>query len=139
MRSQLPSGHNPCSPNTHSLFALMGIGLWHRLGQPHLKLIAPQWHLLVVSDEVVEAVEHQVVRQEELGAASILPRVDPAVLHLPVAPAEEAEGKPGSSVGILHLLQAQLQPGHGIPAPQETHHATVPRDLTLLLWDSELT
>lgn len=93
MGSQLPSGHNPPSPNTHSLFALMGIGLWHRLRQPHLKLVAPQRHLLVVGDEVVEAVEHQVVRQEELGAAGILPRVDPAVLHLPVAPVEEGGGK----------------------------------------------
>lgn len=116
----------------------MGVGLRHWLRQPHLKLVAPQWHLLVVGDEVVEAVEHQVVCQEELGAAGVLPRVDPAVLHLPVAPAEKGGGKPESSVEILHLPQAQLQPGHGIPAPRDTHHARVPRDLTLLHWHSEL-
>lgn len=96
----------------HSLFALVGIGLRHWLCQPHLKLIAPQWHLLVVGDEVVEAVEHQVVRQEELGVASVLPRVDAAVLHLPIAPAERggtAGGKPGLSMDFAPP-QAQIQP-----------------------------
>jgi len=129
MGPQLPSGHEPPSPNMHSLFALMGIGLRHRLRQPHLKLIAPQRHLLVVGDEVVKAVKHQVVRQEELGAAGILPRVDPAVLHLPVAPAKQGGGKSGSSVEILHLPQAQLQPGYDIPAPQETPSRKGPEGL----------
>ena len=68
------------------LLALVGIGLGNRLGQLHLKLVAAQRHLLVVRDERKQRVEHQVVRQIELGAARLLPGVDPAVLDTPGAP-----------------------------------------------------
>lgn len=64
-----------------SLFALVGIGLGHGVGEAHLKLIAAEWHLTVVADETVEAVKDQVVCQVELGGTSLLSRVDPAVLH----------------------------------------------------------
>lgn len=65
----------------------MRVGLRHRLGQLHLKLVAAQRHLLVVVDEGEEGVKHQVVGQVELGAAGLLPRVDPAVLHPTRTPA----------------------------------------------------
>lgn len=42
-----------------------------------------------MGDEVVKAVEHQVIREEEFGAASILPGMDPTMLHLPIAPARK--------------------------------------------------
>ena len=61
----------------------MGVGLWDRLRQLHLKLVAAQRHLLVVGDEGEERVEHQVVSQVELGAARLLTRVDTTVLHPP--------------------------------------------------------
>lgn len=70
----------------HSLFALMRVGLRHRLRQFHLKLVAAQRHLLVVVDEGEEGVEHQIVRQVELGAARLLTGVDPTVLHPAGAP-----------------------------------------------------
>lgn len=70
----------------HSLFALVGVGLRHWLRQLHLKLVAAQRHLLVVVDEGEEGVEHQVVGQVELGAARLLTRVDPTVLHPTGAP-----------------------------------------------------
>lgn len=72
----------------HSLFALVSVGLRHRLRQLHLKLVAAQRHLLVVGDEGEERVEHQVVGQVELGAARLLPGVDPTVLHTTRTPAE---------------------------------------------------
>ncbi len=61
----------------------MSIGLRHRFGQLHLKLVAAQCHLLVVVDQGKECVEHQVVSQVELGAACLLTRVDTTVLHPP--------------------------------------------------------
>lgn len=66
-----------------SLFALVSVGLRHRLGQLHLKLVAAQCRLLVVVDQGKERVEHQVVSQVELGAACLLARVDTTVLHPP--------------------------------------------------------
>lgn len=65
------------------LFALVSISLRHRLSKLHLKLIAAQCHLLVVVDQGKEGVEHQVVSQVKLGAACLLTRVDPTVLHSP--------------------------------------------------------
>lgn len=64
----------------------MGVGLRYGLGQLHLKLVAAQRHLLVVCDEGEERVEHQVVREIELGAARLLARVDTTVLHSPRTP-----------------------------------------------------
>lgn len=61
----------------------MSVGLRHRLSQLHLKLVAAQRHLLVVVDQSKERVEHQVVRQVELGAACLLTRVNTTVLHPP--------------------------------------------------------
>lgn len=87
------SGSNPRPNPSLLLFALMGICLWHRLRQSHLELVAPQWHLLVVGDEVVQTIKHQVVSQEELRAAGILAGVNAAMLHLPVAPAEQNKGR----------------------------------------------
>jgi len=72
-----------CVGGRSSLLALVGVGLGHGLGQLHLKLVAAQRHLLVVGDEREERVEHQVVRQVELGAARLLPGVDAAMLHAP--------------------------------------------------------
>lgn len=66
----------------------MCVGLRHRAGEPHLKLVAAQRRVPVVADEAVQAVEHQVVRQVEAGGARILTRVDPAVL--------DASGAPGA-------------------------------------------
>lgn len=70
----------------HLLFAFVGIGLRHWLSQLHLKLIAAQCHLLVVSDKGKECVEHQVVSQEKLGAARLLTRVYATMLHSPGTP-----------------------------------------------------
>lgn len=39
-----------------------------------------------MSNEIIEAIEYQVISEEEFGAAGILPRMDPAVLHFPIAP-----------------------------------------------------
>ncbi len=75
-----------------SLFALVSVGLWHWLGQLHLKLVAAQRHLLVMCDECEQRVEHQVIRQVELGAAGLLPRVNPAVLN-PTGPPEQKQPK----------------------------------------------
>lgn len=61
------------------LFSLMGIGLRHQLCQPYLELV-PQRHLLVVGDEFIEAVKHQVV-----NADGVLTPVDAAVLYLLIA------------------------------------------------------
>ena len=55
-----------------SLFALVSVGLGHGLGQLHLKLVAAQRHRLVVGDKGEQRVEHQIVRQVELGAARLL-------------------------------------------------------------------
>lgn len=63
-----------------SLFALVSVGLRHRLRQLHLKLIAAQCHLLVVGDQGKERVKHQVVSQVELWTSCFLTRVDAAVL-----------------------------------------------------------
>lgn len=71
-----------------SLFALVSVGLWHWLGQLHLKLVAAQRHLLVMCDEREQRVEHQVIRQVELGVAGLLPRVNPAVLN-PTGPPDQ--------------------------------------------------
>lgn len=66
---------------SHSLSALMCIGLRHGTFQPHFKLIAAQRHLSVVADEMVQAVKHKVVCQVESGGPRLLTWVDPAVLH----------------------------------------------------------
>lgn len=78
-----PQARAPARP---SLFALVRVGLRHRLREAHLKFVAAQGDLLVVRDEVIEGVEDQVVRQEELGGARVLPGVDPAVLDFAVPP-----------------------------------------------------
>lgn len=99
----------------------MGVGLWDRLREAHLKFVAAQGHLLVVRDEVIEGVEDEVVRQEELGGPSILPGVDPAVLDLPVPP--EGSGKavsrrPEPQTGAKSQGGALKKPRHRA-APQE--------------------
>lgn len=71
----------------------MSIGLRHWLSQFHLKLIAAQCHLLVVSDESKECVEHQVVSQVELGAPCLLTGVDTTMLHPPRTPDAEMSKK----------------------------------------------
>ncbi len=43
-------------------------------------------------DECEQRVEHQVIRQVELGAAGLLPRVNPAVLN-PTGPPEQKQPK----------------------------------------------
>lgn len=63
------------------LFALMSISLRYWFSQLHLKLVAAQRHLLVVFDQGVKRVKHQVVSQVKLGAAGFLTRVDSTVLH----------------------------------------------------------
>lgn len=68
----------------------MSVGLWHRLSQLHLKLVAAQRNLLVVRDERKQSVEHQVIRQVELGVAGFLARVNPAVLNA-TGPPEEGD------------------------------------------------
>ena len=41
----------------HSLFALMGLGLRHRLCENLIKVATAQWHVSVVGDQRVEAVK----------------------------------------------------------------------------------
>lgn len=78
----------------------MGIGLRHWLSQFHLKLITAQCHLLVVSDEGKECVEHQVVSQIELGTACLLTGVDTTMLHPPRTPDTQMINK-GAEMTIM--------------------------------------
>lgn len=76
-----------------SLLALVGVCLGDGLCELHLKLVASQCHLLVVRDEGEQRVEHQVVRQVELGAAGLLAGMDAAVLHSSRAPRGQGLGR----------------------------------------------
>lgn len=71
----------------------MSIGLRHWFCQLHLKFIAAQRHLLVVTDQGEERVKHEVVRQIEFGAARFLAWVNATMLHPPGAPVGQKKKK----------------------------------------------
>lgn len=76
----LAAGQSPLPPFptpplggvSHSLSALVSVGLRDGVAQPHLKLIAAQRRVSVVADEAVQGLKHQVVCQVEAGGARLL-------------------------------------------------------------------
>lgn len=78
----------PLGGVSHSLSALVSVGLRDGVSQPHLKLIAAQRRVSVVADEAVQGLKHQVVSQVEAGRARLLTWMYSAVLDSTWAPAQ---------------------------------------------------
>lgn len=72
----------------------MALRLGHRLLQELREVLGTQRELAVVHDEVVQGVKGHGVDQVELGLTSLLPRLDPTVIHLPLSPENNGVNRP---------------------------------------------
>lgn len=74
------------------LFSLMRAGIRHSISQTQLKFSTSQVGLLVVLNEIINAIKSEVVRQVVFHSVPITWRTDPAVLYSTWPPEEMKRG-----------------------------------------------